>query len=115
MKTFLGSCLFSGMLVLTACSTTAPMMASDNGSATTAPSSQQMQLQLEMVRSTEDGQILFLRDNQGQEYTTVTDFSRGEKFDGKVGDMVTLTPLEVIKTPNVYMIVPSPCSIKVVH
>ena len=115
MKTFLGSCLFSVMLVLTACSTTAPMMASDNGNATTAPSTQKMQLQVEMVRSTDDGQILFLHDNQGQKYTTVTEFSRGEKFDGQVGDMVTLTALEVIETPNVYMIVPSPRSIKVVH
>ena len=115
MKTFLGTCLFSAMLVLTACSTTAPMMASDNDSAATAPSAQQMQLQVEMVRPTEDGQILFLHDSQGQEYTTVTDFSRGEKFDGHLGDTISLTALEVIETPKVYMIVPSPRSIKVIH
>lgn len=114
MKTFLSALLCSGFLVLTACSTTAPMMASDNGSATTAPSAQQMQLQVEMVRPTEHGQILFLRNSKGQEYTTVTDFSRGEKFDGHIGDTISLTALEVIETPNVYMIVPSPRSIKVV-
>ncbi|GAA0323884.1 hypothetical protein [Psychrobacter aestuarii] len=112
MKTFLSPFLLSGALALTACSTTAPMMASDS---TTTPSAQQMQLQVVQVKSTQNGQILFLRDTNGQEYSTVTEFSRDEKFEGMAGDTISLTALEVIQTPKVYMIVPSPRSIKIVE